>query len=407
MVSGFPLEAMHTLYLVVGKHFLETILETISVGMVVEEHGNQARVNRKAILNSRIAQCHKICPSEFDRRVTSTNFFGEWKATTFRHFFLYLAYPLLEDLVDDELLELIAYFQYFIYLIGGADSCPVEECDLKFAQEIIEYWVTEFLYMTKGTGNRPMIHYLLHVVEDCRKHETQYDVLSVFTYENEMRFLRPLVKSGNKKLEQVRNRLLEASKYIFNRDQNGRIIRTESGNLSMGWTERDDSSKRKYKFVFTRGKYQKLIFGGVEISTAVRDSFVLIHDFSLAQASSRPVVFQLHEVLEDKETKQLTLVGYTFSKCKELFTTPEDSRKKHVYAFSEKCNQIATFPVSSIVAKLYAVPRFSKLGVRRCSNEMLGVSKNDKKAVNFSKIEEWVGIAERHVLGRFSDASLY
>jgi hypothetical protein len=86
--------------------------------------------------------------------------------------------------------------------------------------------------------------------------------------------------------------------------------------------------------------------------------------------------------------------------------------KKHVYAFSSKSLQESFFSVSTIVGKLYAVPRFQKLPLQRCTDEILGVSDDDevdeeKKKVNFSNVKEWVGIAERHAIGPVGDASLY
>jgi hypothetical protein len=312
---------------------------------------------------------------------------------------------------------LISYFQYFIYLIGGADAGPVPEEDLVFAQEIIEFWVTEFLHQTNGMGNKPMVHFLLHIVQDCRFHKCHYDVLSVFKYENDMRFLRPMVKSGHYKLEQLRNRLAEVSKYVYNRNPiDGRIERNANGDLSMGWGDcggdgSQMSSQQKPKFIFKEGKYQCLLFAGMEVSTAIWNSFLLIDD-SNGNGLRRIKIFQLVKILEDKRDKKLTLCGHIFLRVSSLFQAPAESMKKHVYAFSSKSLQESFFSVSTIVGKLYAVPRFQKLPLQRCTDEILGVSDDDevdeeKKKVNFSNVKEWVGIAERHAIGPFGDASLY
>jgi hypothetical protein len=192
-----------------------------------------------------------------------------------------MGYPVLEDLLDEENLKLLRYFQYFFYLVGGADPNPVPETDLVFAQQLIEFWVSAFVRETKGTGAKPSIHYLLHVAEDCRINKCHFDVLSAFKYENALRPVKNDITSGNFKLEQIRNRMIERSKYAFNYDIDGRIARTSEGKLSMGWCADTGGNAngiiRQTSFDGSR-KYKRLVLPEVQVTTGVRDSFVLIKD---------------------------------------------------------------------------------------------------------------------------------
>jgi hypothetical protein len=128
---------------------------------------------------------------------------------SYQQFFVYLAYPLLEDLLDEDRMQLLSLFQYFMYLIGGADPNPVPEHHLQFTQKIIEFWVTKYIHITDGWGNEPSIHFALHMVNDCLVHGCHYDVLSAFKYENCLCYVKDDINSGKCKLEQFKNQMIE------------------------------------------------------------------------------------------------------------------------------------------------------------------------------------------------------
>jgi hypothetical protein len=400
MVSGFPLESMHTMYLLVCKFFLEQMLVVLGRGWISGPKPGE-KLKRKAILDSRIKMMQKMVPFEFDRKIETTDYMGTWKATTYRQFFLYLAYPLLEDLLDSDWRELLRYLQYFMYLVGGADPNPVPEADLDMAQKIMEYWVTKFIHLTNGVGAKPCTHFALHIVEDCRFHQCHYDVLSAFKYENCLRHILGDINSGNCKLEQLKNRMLEREKYVFNRDENGRIKRDPFGKLSMGKASQltDLSSKHtNAQMVFQSSSDAmkcSLQFEEVKITNNLRDSFILINETDNLR---RPQIMRVTK-FSRSENDNLVAVGYIHQRKFDLFETPGKSTNKHVYAFSAAHAQIVTVPVSKIVGKLYVIPRFSVFGLKVADWEMLGEG--------FSKVDEWVGVALRHVLSAADKATLY
>lgn len=102
---------MHTLYELVCKNFLEGhILPYLKSSYVVEKDaaGVNRRVYKNEILDSRILLCQALCPDEFQRKLSTTAWQKKWKATEYRQFWLYLAYGLMEDLLDSKLLKLVA-----------------------------------------------------------------------------------------------------------------------------------------------------------------------------------------------------------------------------------------------------------------------------------------------------------
>jgi hypothetical protein len=64
MVSGVPLDCMHSLYLVLCKHFLEMLIQHLDRGFIIGPDGE--RMKKRTILDSRIKITSKLCPVEFD-----------------------------------------------------------------------------------------------------------------------------------------------------------------------------------------------------------------------------------------------------------------------------------------------------------------------------------------------------
>jgi hypothetical protein len=382
-------------------------LEYLNRGFIIGPPPKSEKFRKRAILDSRIALTDKFCPSEFDRRVESSDYLGTWKASTYRQFFLYLAYPLLEDLLDDDWQELLRYFQYFVYLIGGADPNPVPEYDLQFAQQIIEFWVTKYLHLTNGRGKEPSIHYALHMVNDCRVHGCHYDVLSAFKYENCLRYVKDDIQSGNYKLEQLKNRMMERNKYEFNRDASGQIIWLPSGKVSMGLQDQiaDDFQEPDTEVVFTdTTRTKRLKLPQCDISNSFRDSFVLFHESGSSRRS--PNIMRVERFCRQRTDGKLVVVGHVYQSKTNLFSAPADSMLKHVYCFSEPQGRDHTIFVTEIVGKLYVVPRFKEFGIRLADEKVLGKVVDEFSRKNdFSKVTFWVGVVLRHVLGK--DASLY
>jgi hypothetical protein len=380
---------------------MEEILIHLGKGWIPGVDDLKRRVKKRAILDSRIKIISKLRPFEFDRQIETTEFMrmGTWKATTYRQFFLYVAYPLLEDLLDSDWLELVRYLQYFMYLIGGADPNPVPEHDLVLAQKIIEYWVTKFVHMTNGRcASKPSTHFALHIVQDCRFHGCHYDVLSAFKYENELRYIIGDINSGNCKLEQLKNRMLEREKYVLNRHTDGRIKRDPSGKLSMGRDAEILNStcqETDSPFLFRSNKDKQCIkLAEVQVSNALRDSFALVNESSNLR---EPQIMRIVEFNKRRIDQSLEAVGILYHRKSSLFQTPGDSKSKHVYVFSKPNPDVGAVPVANIVGKVYAIPRFSKFGLKIATWDMLGK--------DFSKVDEWVGVALRHVLA--DQCSLY
>jgi hypothetical protein len=125
LVTGVPCESMHTLYQLVCKNFFDGIIVGRYLNARVPAFVGQpgSTVTYRSILDSRIALCQALCPDEFQRKVSTTTWLPSWKATEHRQFWVYLIYPMTEDLLtlhpaahNDELLKLIRYVILIIHM---------------------------------------------------------------------------------------------------------------------------------------------------------------------------------------------------------------------------------------------------------------------------------------------------
>jgi hypothetical protein len=394
MVSGFPLDAMHTMYLLVCKHLLEFALEGCRRTYLIPNPTDPAltcKTTKQAVIDARLEICKSLTPAEFNRKVSPTQWASDWKAVEFRQFFLYLAYPIFEDVLETHVLELIASIQCFMYLIGGADPNPVPEDDLQLAQQIIEHFVSEFAQHTAGNGLKPCFHFMLHVVNDCREQKCHYDVLSVFKFENMIRAIKPRVRTGYAKLQQLRTTQIEIEKFVFNRNQVGVIERDEVGEPAYGWGGIRQNKSQKETFVYsTWGQVKTLRFKRFILSTNFKDSFCLVTTRSSGM-SRVPQIFRCTNIQECCDSNTVTIIGHVYKKYEHVFRAPLPSRSRHVYLFSDESGSKVEFPIAAIVGKLYVTPSFKRIHV----NKLL---KREDLGENFERVTHWVGVAERHLM---------
>lgn len=418
MVSGFYLDAMHTLYLDVLRNLATHLIEFnrayfSPVGLV------------KDVLNSRTKVLSFFKPLEFQRRISPLSECSSWKANESRQFFTYVAYGVVEDMVDEDTLNLVSMIQYYIYLIGGVSPNPVPEADLQFAERIAAAYVSLWC-RKKGVGASVTVHSLQHIPSDCRKFGCHYDRLSTHKYENSAGPVKKMVTSAYGKLQQIRTRLIEKEKFVFYRDDNDRILRGPNGAPSVGMADhpyevalRALRIDRRAKKAFSVDKIKK---GGKQLrfnhfrlrSQGFKDSFCLMRERLHDGDRNEYHIVRCTDFVQSKVTGRLFIVGVKYNRVRDLFVKPGKSTLQHVYVFSDPYPE--TYPksqwsLSSLVGKLYVFPRFASLksaAVReRYSDEGRGIGWTKKPDVVFRhdlgkiqegypEVKEWVGVWMRH-----------
>jgi hypothetical protein len=132
------------------------------------------------------------------------------------------------------------------------------------------------------------------------------------------------------------------------------------------------------------------------ISKKFCDSWVLISD---PEKDGGPCIFRVLQFVLRKNrtglcdvTRDLFVVGRIYPSKRDYYVSPIRSSLQQEYVFKNVSSGVLyRFPVTWIVGKLYVFPRFVNLPKCLLTLDMLG-------AVGvYENVEEWVGVALRHV----------
>jgi len=291
---------------------------------------------------------------------------------------------------------MFTYLQYVLFKIGGFKPTPVPEKDLQKAQEWIEYIVEIMRDICCKFSVPPVIHNFLHIVNDCRHFGVQLDNLSAFIYENHMGFFRNNIHSGNRKMEQLQNRMAEYLSNVYLQDDDGDFVRDSSGKpILRGFGPNHRTIVTSPTIVRTR-VYTKLITNDFVLSSKLQDSWCVV------KCGDGELVVKVEDFNYDSvHTETRRLFGRRVLSVQKNSTFPSpDSRKHGVFKLRGLSNIVECWSIEAIKGKIFVMP------------DMVALERDFVNVVpeNFlpSKIEEfvgteywnndllWVGIVLRH-----------
>lgn len=193
MVSQIPLDGMHLCDEGVGGTILTSIVKKSIYGGIK----NQRELLR---LNQLYIGYAKHTPSEFQRKPRSLLVHGNWKATEFRMFLLYLGPVWMKKLLNGPAYEHFLKFSVAYRLLNqNVDPTNLETARIllkEFVENFTTYYAEEFLGYN--------IHNLLHLVDECERHGCVND-FSAYKYENAIMGIRKMKRSSYMILKQLGN----------------------------------------------------------------------------------------------------------------------------------------------------------------------------------------------------------
>lgn len=156
-------------------------------------------------LSKRLIELKYYVSSEFPRKPRSLIHLKNWKATEYRTFLLYTGPVVLAGILPP------AYYQHFLALhvaITILCSRKFQVTHLNYANHLLKYFVQNFgtLYGIETISYN--IHNLIHLGDDSKRFGV-LDNFATFRFENHLGKIKQLVRSGNKPLQQVYNRITE------------------------------------------------------------------------------------------------------------------------------------------------------------------------------------------------------
>jgi hypothetical protein len=248
-----------------------------------------------------------------------------------------------------------------LYLIGGASPLPVKEADLSLAQSLMEFFVKTALLNHFSKCAKPVMHMMLHIVNDCRQLQCHLDYIGAWFFENAMKIILKSKRSNFRVIQQVLRRENERLDYLLPTDDDGRIVsRVPISRMQMQQEGRSETDTHRPILESTRSGKQKLIFpkavGDFCLKANVRDAFCVIlsgvrtQDVLIVQCSG----FKCRKV--DGVVEDIVITGHSYRCWADIFDKPRPSHKYHVYRFKEKSDEPISFSVDKVITKLYVLP---------------------------------------------------
>ncbi|XP_049300465.1 uncharacterized protein LOC125774091 isoform X2 [Anopheles funestus] len=143
-------------------------------------------------------------PSEIHRGVRSLQYVKFWKGTEFRSFLNHIGIPLLRGRIHDSDYE---HFKLF-YVAQTLLSNQYFEIYWEYAGQLLQKYVADFSSVYSRGLLTSNVHNLLHVHADVSMFGP-LPTISSYPYENKLQFIKRLVRTGPRTLEQVVCRLTE------------------------------------------------------------------------------------------------------------------------------------------------------------------------------------------------------
>jgi hypothetical protein len=428
MVTGFPLEPMHSVYHGGARNWLKKLF----LGSMANEaaFSNPLKVKLEKLLDF----FRHFTPAEF-RSSTLKPYFHlkKWKGAEIRHWLYYVAISAWRGLVENELYLRLCDLVAALLFIGGSSKTPVPETHLDFAQKLLMKFVQDISRDNFSLALPPTVHFLLHIVNDLRHFGCRLEYLGAWVYENEMRYVLNSVHSGYRAVEQIFNREDERLAYSLPVDEHGVIlsdtpIGRSRARITNAETEphiKTNAWKRK-RLVYPRNCGDFIL----KESKKNRDCHFIYQWGDLGHGEIT-IVKYLDVVKNDRD--EILIIGQEYLHMEPLFLSPCNSARFHAYKFKTLSPIKREYAARNVIGKMYALPSVDEINPDRPSfpgdEEPVEVepeklhllkylgssvpvgSKHAVPAPNFEEVckmhyDAWEGIALRHSFDG-SPASLY
>lgn len=328
MVSKFPVDSMHCLYLGVMKKLLLTWT------------GGDLRVRLcgREVLNisEKLIFYKDFVISEFNRKPRSLSDLARFKATEFRTFLVYVGIIVLKDINK-------AIYEHFLLLHVAATILLCKRHLRNFGCDVGKSLLDNFISHSKVLYGLDFlvynVHALCHLSEDAQLFGP-LDEVSAFPFENYLGEIKKTLKSPNKPLEQLFCRL------------------TESNNVSLLINDTDAKNKCQMQHfngpVLTIGFKKIMQYKKIEHNNCVYtiSGYSIVNCYCLIRHHT---VIKINNIIVNAE-KEIFLVGQKFMSYKSFYVYPFESKDLDICVVGELLPEMELFPLSSVITKCMLFP---------------------------------------------------
>ena len=197
MVSAFPLDSMHLVYLGITKRILLMLIR----GPLNCRLGNRTITS----ISEHFESIRDCIPKEFARKPRSLKEIDRWKATEFRLFLLYTGPVVMEQHIPPNVWKNILLLSVAIHLLSNDILCK-KYAD--YANSLLILFVQHYSEMYGSEMVTYNVHAVTHLAGDVKVHGSINNI-SAFIFESYLNRLKRLIRKPNLALQQVIMRLHE------------------------------------------------------------------------------------------------------------------------------------------------------------------------------------------------------
>lgn len=161
-------------------------------------------------ISQRLIQIKFLFSKEFARKPRILIHLKNWKATELRTFLLYSGPVVLLNILPN------SYYNHFLSLHVAITILCCKTLHVKYlsyAEKLILYFVENFSILYGKENLSYNVHSLIHLAADSSRFGV-LDLFSTFKFENKLGKIKRLLRSGNRPLEQVYNRISEQQQFV-------------------------------------------------------------------------------------------------------------------------------------------------------------------------------------------------
>ncbi|KAK5638535.1 hypothetical protein RI129_012830 [Pyrocoelia pectoralis] len=322
MVSLFPIDYMHSVCLGVMKKLLTSWVS----GYPIHVRLDSRSVNS---ISTQLKHLGLFVPYEFNRKPRSLSELPRYKATEFRTFLLYTGPIVLNKIID------VALYEHFMLLHVAATVLLSKRHLSNLGCDFVQTLMNKFIKYCKLTYGLEYLVYNVHTLTHLSEEANIYgplDTVSAFPFENYLGEMKRFIRSPNKPLEQLCQRLKEA---------NDEFINAKDLTLLYSIQHFDGPLIENY---FNCKQYKKLFSNNllyVVKSFSNKNSYCLTKNYK---------VMQISNIVVDNNNN-IFFIGNKFLSYQPLFDYPCNSQDLNIYRISSLSSDLEGIAFNNIVTK--------------------------------------------------------
>ncbi|CAI6367351.1 unnamed protein product [Macrosiphum euphorbiae] len=331
MVYSFPLDYMHSVCLGVVKKNILLWLGTLKNSPLSVRLPSQS----VKLISNRLMHLKSNITRDFARIPRGLNEVLRWKATEFRTFILYTGPVVLKSIISPECYEHFLCLHVSMTVLLS----PSHGYLLNFIDKLLSYYVKKFgeIYGEEFLSHN--LHALVHLCDDYNKFGP-LDNCSCFMFENFMQFLKKMVRSKARPLEQVIKRNEELNKFGRLEITCTQITENECKNRHNEGPLIEGCSSPQFKIVSMKNVLIKI--------RSLSDCYI-----GYFNSNKKLIIMNVVNVCYHRESQANVFLGRIFNTVKPFYTKPIDSLKLGIASVSDLSDDLMICNINKTNLKKY------------------------------------------------------